>query len=65
MSEPFFFLHLPRTAGTTVNDILRANFRPGEMLSLYRDSDFRRLDGCDAKALEGIRLIQGHTLLHN
>jgi len=65
MPEPFFFLHLPRTAGTTVNDILRANFRPGEILSLYRDSDFKRLAGLGSEALEGIRLIQGHTLLHN
>lgn len=65
MPEPFFFLHLPRTAGTTVNDILRANFRPGEILSLYRDSDFKRLSGLGPEALEGIRLIQGHTLLHN
>jgi len=65
MPEPFFFLHLPRTAGTTVNDILRANFRPGEILSLYRDSDFKRLAGLGPEALEGIRLIQGHTLLHS
>ncbi|KUG28955.1 hypothetical protein ASZ90_001135 [hydrocarbon metagenome] len=65
MPEPFFFLHLPRTAGTTVNDILRANFRPGEILSLYRDSDFKRLAGLGSEALEGIRLIQGHTLLHS
>jgi hypothetical protein len=65
MPEPFFFLHLPRTAGTTVNDILRANFGPGEIMSLYRDSDFRRHADLDPRALEGVRLIQGHTLLHS
>lgn len=63
MSDPFFFLHLPRTAGTTLNDVLRANFRPQEVLSLYRDSDFTRYASLEPGQLDGVRLIQGHALL--
>lgn len=63
MSDPFFFLHLPRTAGTTLNDVLRANFRPKEVLSLYRDSDFTRYASLEPGQLDGVRLIQGHALL--
>ena len=37
---PFFFFHLPRTAGTTLNAILKDNFAPEEVLSVYRREDY-------------------------
>jgi hypothetical protein len=59
----FFFLHLPRTAGTTLNAVLRANFRPEEIISIYSDEDFRNHAAHSADELRGVRLIQGHLLL--
>jgi hypothetical protein len=63
MNTPFFFLHIPRTAGTTINSIIKHNFKPHEILSIYRDSDYRRHETVDAALLDRIRLIQGHLLL--
>ena len=37
---PFFFFHLPRTAGTTLNAILRDNFAPEEVLTVYRREEY-------------------------
>ncbi len=63
MNTPFFFLHIPRTAGTTINSIIKHNFEPHEILSIYRDSDYRKHETVDAALLDRIRLIQGHLLL--
>lgn len=35
MDETLFFLHLPRTAGTTLNAVLHDNFAPETVLSVY------------------------------
>ncbi|MFP5259467.1 MAG: sulfotransferase family 2 domain-containing protein [Acidobacteriota bacterium] len=61
--NPFCFLHIPRTAGTTLNKILLDNFKPEEVLSLYTDSDFVNFKEISQDHLEKIKLIQGHILL--
>lgn len=60
---PFLFLHIPRTAGTTLNRLLERNFPPEAVLSLYSREDFSRHASLDAAHLERLRLIQGHVLL--
>lgn len=63
MTAPAFFLHLPRTAGTTLNAVLRDNFAPAEILSIYSKEDYTRHAAHDPAELAHIRLIQGHLFL--
>ena len=65
MGKPFFFLHIPRTAGTTLNAVIRNNFAPEEVLSVYNRADYERLAVLDEAALAPIRLIQGHLFLQS
>lgn len=60
---PFLFLHIPRTAGTTLNTLLARRFPPPTLLSLYTREDFRRHAVIDRETLARVRLIQGHVLL--
>lgn len=59
----YFFLHIPRTAGTTLNAILAQNFRPEEIITVYQTDEYQKHRAHSANELEGIRLIQGHLLL--
>jgi hypothetical protein len=60
---PFLFLHIPRTAGTTLNRLLERHFPPETVLSLYSREDFSRYAAIDAEQAARLRLIQGHVLL--
>lgn len=60
MDEIIFFLHLPRTAGTTLNAVLHENFPPEAILSIYAKEDYQRCRMLDAEVLERTRLIEGH-----
>lgn len=59
---PFFFFHLPRTAGTTLNAILKDNFAPEEVLSVYRREDYAACRELEVERLNRLRLIQGHLM---
>lgn len=59
---PFFFFHLPRTAGTTLNAILAANFAPEEVLTVYRREDYAACRELEESRLNRLRLIQGHLM---
>ncbi|MDR1777428.1 MAG: sulfotransferase family protein [Desulfovibrio sp.] len=58
-----FFLHIPRTAGTTLNSVLTANYAPEEVLSVYDKDDYKAHRAHSPAELAKIRLIQGHLLL--
>lgn len=60
---PFFFLHLPRTAGTTLNAIIRDTFAPQETLSVYTEQEYAAFREIEAAQLDAVRLIQGHLFL--
>ena len=62
MDETLFFLHLPRTAGTTLNAVLHDNFAPETVLSVYAKEDYERCRMLEADVLERIRLIEGHLM---
>lgn len=63
MSRPYCFLHIPRTAGTTLNLILRDHFGPEAILSLYTASEFSSNREVAVADLDSVRLFQGHLLL--
>lgn len=65
MTDPhtIIFLHIPKTAGTTLNQILRRQYRSSEILFLGANAQtsiaaYQNLQ--DAKK-EAIRLVAGHT----
>lgn len=65
MHEPFFFLHIPRTAGTTLNSILKNAFPPEAILSIYNKNDYETNRCQSLEFLKSITLIIGHLLLEN
>ena len=61
--EPLFFLHFPRTAGTTVDDIFAANYPAEQILKIYSQEEFKKYQYIDEAAFANIRFITGHLLL--
>lgn len=64
-NAPLFFLHFPRTAGTTVDDIFAANYPAEQTLKIYSQEDFKKYQYIDEDAFANIRYITGHLLLTN
>lgn len=60
-----FFVHIPKTAGTTLNDILRANYPDEAILDVYDPEGYRRLRRMTAAELQTLRLVQGHMFVHD
>lgn len=65
MSNPLFFLHIPRTGGTTLNSILESHFAPEEILRMYKKTEYERHRSLDLSFLGPIKLITGHLLLEH
>lgn len=65
MNTPFFFLHIPKTAGTTLNTILNQHFPPESILDVYTDTEKQRLKETTYEELAGYRLIRGHVFIAN
>lgn len=63
MADIFFFLHLPRTAGTTLNHILERNFAPQSVLSIYSREEYAGRQELFTQKQDKLRLILGHLLL--
>ncbi len=61
--KTLIFIHIPRTAGTTLNYILNRHYKPTEIYSIYTS---RTLDGMDtyrklpAVCKRGFKLVRGH-----
>ena len=62
-AKPLFFLHLPRTAGTTIDAILTRHFAPEEVLRVYDQQEYREHRAHSREELERYRYITGHLLL--
>lgn len=65
MASPLFFLHIPKTAGTTLNAILDANFAPGAVLDLYTDDQHRAIRDMTYNRLAEYDLIRGHIFVQD
>lgn len=62
-NAPLFFLHFPRTAGTTVDDIFAANLPANQILKIYSQEEFKKYQYIDEDTFAHIRYITGHLLL--
>lgn len=66
MAEPLhFFLHIPKTAGTTLGEVLAANYPPESILDVYEQAGFQRVRDLTNADVETLRLIQGHMFIHD
>lgn len=64
-AEPLFFLHFPRTAGTTVDEIFFNNYPAGTVLKIYSRDEFQKYAVIDEEAFSKLHYITGHLLLTN
>ncbi|MDE5831779.1 MAG: sulfotransferase family protein, partial [Desulfovibrio sp.] len=61
--DPIFFLHFPRTAGTTINEIFKANIPSEQILKIYSQAEYKTYSSIDSKVLDNTSYITGHLLL--
>lgn len=61
--EPLFFLHFPRTAGTTVDEIFFNNHPADRILKIYSREEFRAHSHIPEEEFYKLRYITGHLLL--
>ena len=62
---PFFFIHIPKTAGTSIRATFNAHFSEERVLGLYPSAPFEPLDrrNVDAMAPDAYDLFIGHERL--
>ncbi|BDQ33027.1 sulfotransferase family protein [Pseudodesulfovibrio portus] len=65
MASPLLFLHIPKTAGTTLNAVLDANFAPGSVLDLYTAEQHRAIRDITYDGLAEYDLIRGHIFVQD
>lgn len=65
MHTPFFFLHIPKTAGTTLNHIFAAKFPEETICSVYSKEENEFLKKISHQEMNKINLIQGHLFVHD
>ena len=64
-NKPLFFLHIPRTGGTTVDKIFSNNIHSNNILSIYKDFEYKKYREINSNNLVNIKYITGHLLLSN
>jgi len=65
MYSPYVFLHIPKTAGTTLNSVLDKNFDPDRVLDVYTREQQAALGELTYEELEGYDLIRGHLFVYD
>ena len=60
---PLFFLHIPRTGGTTVDEILTKKFPTDNTLKIYKKNEYKENRFRNSEEIEKIQYITGHLLL--
>lgn len=63
MHTPLLFLHIPKTAGTTLNVILSDNFDEDRILDVYTDEHSRQLSETTYDDMAGYDLVRGHIFI--
>ena len=63
MENKIFFLHIPRTGGTTVDSILLNNFLKSSILKIYTKDEYQKNRFLSNDKLKQIKYITGHLLL--
>lgn len=64
-TAPLFFLHFPRTGGTTIDEIFFNNYPSDRILKIYSREEFKKYAVIEEKDFLPIRYITGHLLLTN
>ncbi|MBQ7607996.1 MAG: sulfotransferase family 2 domain-containing protein [Desulfovibrionaceae bacterium] len=62
-TQPVFFLHIPRTGGTTLDAIFFQNIEPQKVIRVYSKSEYERHTLHSIDELAQIRFITGHLFL--
>lgn len=65
MLHPLFFLHIPKTAGTTLNRVLDDSFAPEVTFDLYTDEQRLRLRDTTYEQIARYDLVRGHVFISN
>lgn len=63
MPEPLFFLHIPKTAGTTLNKVLDNNLSPENILDLYTDEQHAAIRDTTYDQIAAYSLVRGHIFV--
>jgi len=63
MNRPFFFLHIPKTAGTTLNGVFDDNLTRERILDLYTESQHRALADITYEEIARYRMVRGHVFI--
>lgn len=63
MSNPFLFLHIPKTAGTTLNKVFDVNLPEGTILDLYTRDQHESFKDKTYDDLAEYKLIRGHVFI--
>ncbi|WP_419788260.1 sulfotransferase family 2 domain-containing protein [Pseudodesulfovibrio sp.] len=63
MNRPFFFLHIPKTAGTTLNSVFDDNLSQERILDLYTESQHRALSDITYEEIARYRMVRGHVFI--
>jgi hypothetical protein len=58
--DRLLFLHIPKTAGSTLHSIVSRQFKKKEQLLLHAFKDENGLDNLKPDALQSLRLLRGH-----
>ena len=62
-SDPIFFLHFPRTAGTTIDKIFSLNLSPENIIHIYSKDEYNKYSTIEIEKFQNIKYITGHLLL--
>jgi len=63
MPQPLFFLHIPKTAGTTLNKVLDDNLSPDNILDLYTDEQHAAIGDVTYEEIAEYSLVRGHIFI--
>jgi len=63
--KPLFFLHIPKTAGTTLNAVLNDNFAADKVFDLYTDDQREILRETTYEDIARYDLVRGHVFITN
>lgn len=63
MPHPLFFLHIPKTAGTTLNNILDDNLSRENILDLYKEEQQQKLNEMTYDQISEYALVRGHVFI--
>ena len=65
MGRPYLFLHIPKTAGTTLNTVFDNNMEPGSVLDLYTEDQHKAFADVTYERIARYALVRGHVFIQD